>query len=288
MPWKNLIKYTDLVTCIYPLIYPSIGEYIKRHKFEKNKTEKKKYFVTTNNSIRYIDLSTYTHTIMEQTRNLRPTPKISRPVNKKIFSLQSSSTEDLIIEALTRLNYGKGSTRYCVKHYIKTKYPSTKMSEINQSMRNGVDNGFLEQPEGPNGLIRIADVIPTAARGKMRRSNRATLERQGMKRNYEPIKPSSHHVTHELTLRQMLLQGITSVNNGTGTSRERLKEYIADQYFKNREYDADELENNLENTINKAIDDDLLIEPDGPLGVLRVSTLKKVQVALAKQGIESK
>ncbi len=223
---------------------------------------------------------------MEQTRTLRPTPKISRPVNKRIYSLQPNLIEDLIIEALTRLNYGKGSTRQCVKQYIKIKNSGAKMSDINMALRNGVENGFLEQPDGPNGLIRITDVVPTAARGK--RSNRANLERQGMLRNYLPTKPSRRHVTQHLKLRQMLIQGMTSINNGTGTSRQRLKEYIVAQYFKGKDYDKDNLEYALEETINKAIDDGLLIEPEGQLGQLKVSTLKKVQVALQKQDIESK
>lgn len=224
---------------------------------------------------------------MEQVRRLNPTPKISRPINKKIYGVPTNPVEDLIIEALSRLNYGKGSTRYCVKQYMKTKNHDLKMSEVNLALRNGVESGFLEQPNGPNGLIRIADEGSVGARNKSRKTNRASLERQSTVRAKGPVKPSSHHVTHTLNMRQMMIQGITSVNDGKGTSRERLKEYILGQYFKNKHYNSNEIDSALEDTINKAIDQGILIEPDGQLGVLKVSTLKKIQVGLEKQQIES-
>ncbi|CAL9737297.1 hypothetical protein MOSE0_L08108 [Monosporozyma servazzii] len=182
---------------------------------------------------------------MGQTRSLKPTPKIARYGSRRIFCLQPNYIETLIIKALTRLNYGKGSTRYCVNQYIKTKYPGTKRSDIARAIREGVENGVLEQPNGPNGLIRIVDLSPTSVSGM--RSNRANLERQGMLRRYGAVKPSNHNVSRRLKSRQKQAEGTTCVNKRNGSNGKSLKDYIVNQYFKGK--------NALEDTITKVIED---------------------------------
>lgn len=182
---------------------------------------------------------------MLQTRTLRPTPRMSRYVNRKIICLQPNSIETLIIEALTRLNYGRGSTKFCVDQFIKTTYPGTKKSDITRAVRNGLKNGVLEQPNGPDGLIKIAESAPSFTR--YMRSNRANLERQGMVRRYRPTTPSSIKVLQHSHSRQNQIHRTKGVNNGFGTKTKRVKDFIVDQYFKGK--------NALEDTISKAIDE---------------------------------
>lgn len=85
--------------------------------------------------------------------------KTTPPANKKIAA---TSYKTMIIRGVDTLNGGKGSSRIALKKYLKEQIAINKSTSganfdylVNKTIKKAVEDGYLSQPKGPSGLVKI-------------------------------------------------------------------------------------------------------------------------------------
>lgn len=93
------------------------------------------------------------------------TKKTSKPA-KPTPTASAASTPTykvMVIQGVDSLNQGKGSSRIALKKYVKGQYikqnggkePTNFDYNFNKTIKKAVDDGYLSQPKGPSGLVKI-------------------------------------------------------------------------------------------------------------------------------------
>lgn len=222
---------------------------------------------------------------MIRSRLFKPNARVTKITASRIDSKQPDQVTNVIVESLLKMNHGRGSSRKAIKNYIRIRYPGIPVSIIKSRIQTGIKNCIFMEPHGSMGMIYLV-TDPFEVRNS--KSFRVSMERQGTKRTQFGNTNKMLHISRRINLREMIIQGITTINDGKGTSRNRLKEYVMEEFFFGMDEALDELDELLDDEINNCIDKGDLVEPDGPNGLIRISTLKKVVLMKEKQRIESK
>ncbi|KAK5961695.1 histone H1 PWA37_001068 [Arxiozyma heterogenica] len=93
--------------------------------------------------------------------------KAPKKITKKTSTSSTSSSSSyktMVIKGVISLNNGKGSSRVALKKFVKDLYiknsggkepPSNFDYNFNKTIKKAIDDGYLSQPKGPSGLVKI-------------------------------------------------------------------------------------------------------------------------------------
>ncbi|CAL9729929.1 histone H1 [Monosporozyma unispora] len=109
-------------------------------------------------------VSTPAKKVVKKTVAPAPVKKSVKKVTKTAHATSSTPTyKVMVIQGVDSLNQGKGSSRIALKKYVKGEYlkknggkePTNFDSNFNKTVKKAVDDGYLSQPKGPSGLVKI-------------------------------------------------------------------------------------------------------------------------------------
>ena len=185
----------------------------------------------------------------------------------------TKSYKDLVTEGLISLNDRKGSSRNSLKKFIETKYPSVFQSRgfdyhFNSAIKKGVETNDFSQPKGPSGTVKLVKKAPVKKITKVAAPKKVT------KKDALPKKAATSVTAGPLTYKQMIFNGITSLNSGKGTSRSALKKFIQDKYFQKKPLAAN-FTGLFNGAIRKGLETNDFAQPKGPSGIVKVNKAKR-------------
>ncbi|KAL3232219.1 Histone H1 [Nakaseomyces bracarensis] len=232
-------------------------------------------------------------------------------VKKTKESSPKLSYKDLITEGLKALNSGKGASRVALKKYVKDNHPDVSSASLfdsyfNNAIKKGVETKDFQFPKGPSGVLKLVKKTTSTTtttkpkeEKKVTKKTTTSTNKSGnsksapstasasSKKKAAPkkvtktpspaakatkAKPAAKKNDKGVTYREMVLNGVISMNNGKGASRTALKKYIKDKYPTNVEkvVNFDYLVNTA---IKKGVESGELSQPSGPSGMVKI--LKK-------------
>ncbi|CAL9734908.1 histone H1 [Monosporozyma servazzii] len=103
-------------------------------------------------------------TVAPATKKVAKPAKSAKTATTSTASAASTPTyKVMVIQGVDSLNQGKGSSRIALKKYVKGQYikqnggkePTNFDYNFNKTVKKAVDDGYLSQPKGPSGLVKI-------------------------------------------------------------------------------------------------------------------------------------
>lgn len=229
------------------------------------------------------------------------------PAVKKSKESSKLSYKDLITEGLKSLNNGKGASRVALKKYVKDTHPDVASASLfdsyfNNAIKKGVETKDFQLPKGPSGILKLVKKTSTTTSAKPKEEKKKVTKKSttpakssssakptkasasAKKAPAKKVTKSSTTATKSkaktpakkseknVTYKEMVLNGVLSMNNGKGASRTALKKYIKEQYPANVEK-VGNFDYLVNSAIKKGVESGELSQPSGPSGMVKI--LKK-------------
>ena len=222
----------------------------------------------------------------------------------------SKSYKDHIIEALIELNSGrKGLSRIALKKFVRDKNPNLSNNNnnnnnfdhfFNLAIKKGVADGTFEQPNGPSGTIKLVEKpispSPSSSTKKLPKKiskktspssplphTPTTITARNTTKAPKKITKKTNTSSSSSSYKTMIIKGVVALNNGKGSSRLALKNFVKDLYIKNSGGKAppSNFDYNFNKSIRKAVEDGYLSQPRGPSGLVKILKKGKIFVSAA-------